>query len=153
MTDRTALPEIPLDRELRTSRVIPAPRDSVFQAFADPAKLARWWGPTGFTNTFHEFDLRPGGRWRLDMHGPNGANYANESVFMEVAVPERVALRHVSAPRFDMTITFEPQGEGTVVGWRQVFETPAECRRIASFAVDANEQNLDRLTSVVLEGR
>ena len=54
------------DRELVTSRVIAAPRSRVYAAFADPAQLARWWGPAGFTNSFETFDLRPGGSWRFD---------------------------------------------------------------------------------------
>lgn len=32
--------------------------------------LKNWWGPDGFTNTFHEFNLRPNGKWILTMHGP-----------------------------------------------------------------------------------
>ena len=139
------------DRELVTSRVINAPRERVFRAFADPAHLARWWGPTGFTNTFREFDLRPGGAWRFTMHGPDGANYPNESVFVEVTPPERVVFRHVSGPQFEMTITFSAHGADTLVGWRQVFNSADECRRIARFAVAANEQNLDRLAVQVLE--
>jgi uncharacterized protein YndB with AHSA1/START domain len=151
MSDRPAArAESTADRELVTSRLIDAPRERVFSAFSDPAQLQHWWGPNGFTNTFHEFDLRPGGKWRFVMHGPDGANYPNESVFVEVAPAERVVFRHESGPRFEMTITFESQGAKTLVGWRQVFDTAAECRRVARFAVDANEQNLDRLTTYVL---
>ena len=62
----------------------------MFDAFADPNRLTRWWGPKGFTSTFHEFDLRPGGVWRFVLHGPNGADYQNESVFVEVVKPERI---------------------------------------------------------------
>ncbi len=133
------------DRELATSRVVPAPRERVFRALSDPARLARWWGPKGFTNTFHEFDLRPGGRWRFDMHGPDGARYPNESVFVEVAPPERVVIRHVSGPHFELTIALEERAGATTVDWRQRFDTADECRRIARFAVQANEENLDRL--------
>ncbi len=136
------------DRELVTSRVIDAPPERVFQAFSDPAHLARWWGPKGFTNTFHEFDLRPGGHWRFVMHGPDGGNYQNESVFVEV-VPHKVVFEHVSAPHFEMTITFEEQAGRTLVGWRQRFDSAAECQRIAKFAGEANEQNLDRLAAQV----
>jgi uncharacterized protein YndB with AHSA1/START domain len=131
------------DRELFTFRLIDAPRDRVFAAFSDPAHLAQWWGPKDFTNTFHEFDFRPGGRWRFVMHGPHG-DVANESTFVEVA-PERVVFRHESAPEFDMTITLDDQDGKTKVGWRQVFGTTAQRDRVAAFAVEANEQNLDRL--------
>jgi uncharacterized protein YndB with AHSA1/START domain len=138
------------DREFVHSRLIDAPRERVFKAFADPVHLARWWGPNGFTSTFHEFDLRPGGAWRFVMHGPDGANYPNESVFVEVVTPERIVFEHMSDHHFQMTITFAAQGPKTVVGWRQVFDTAAERQRIAKFVIEANEQNLDRLAAEVL---
>ncbi len=47
----------------QTSREIPAPIDEVFAAIATPARLARWWGPAGFTNTFHVCEVKKGGRW------------------------------------------------------------------------------------------
>jgi uncharacterized protein YndB with AHSA1/START domain len=132
-------------RELATTRVLNSRRELVFWAFSDPLHLAKWWGPKGFTNTFHEFDLRPGGVWRFTMHGPDGVNYPNESVFVEVAKPERIVIRHVSGPRFEMTITLTGQEGKTEIGWRMLFETSAECERVKKFAVEANEQNLDRL--------
>ncbi len=135
------------DRDLVTSRVINASPERVYRAFADPAQLARWWGPNGITNTFVEFDLRPGGKWRLSMHGPDGADYPNESRFAEVMTNERVVLDHLSAPRFRLTISFAPHGKGTLVGWCQSFETADVCRRVARYAVDGNEQNLDRLAA------
>lgn len=136
------------DREIVTSRVIDAPRERIFQAFSDPSRLAQWWGPKGFTNTFQEFDFRPGGTWRFVMHGPDGGNYPNETVF-EVIEPERVVLRHASAPHFELTITFSEEDGKTRVGWRQLFNSAEERERIARFAVEANEQNLDRLEAVL----
>src|SRR4051794_31064000 len=90
-----SLTENPSDREIVSTRTFAAPRQRVFEAFADPQQLARWWGPKGFTNTIQELDLRPGGVWRLTMHGPNGANYANESRFTEVVRPERIVFQHL----------------------------------------------------------
>jgi len=152
MSEKPAAPaESAADREFVTSRLIDAPRERVFRAFSDPVHLAQWWGPTGFSSTFHEFDLRPGGAWRFVMHGPDGRNYRNDSVFLEVVPPERIVFEHLSGHHFLMTITFAAQGDSTLVGWRQVFDTAAECRRIASVVVPANEQNLDRLAAQVLK--
>jgi uncharacterized protein YndB with AHSA1/START domain len=137
------------DRELVTSRTINAPRDHVFQAFMDPTQLARWWGPRGFTNTFEEYEPRAGGRWRFVMHGPDGKDYPNESIFVDITPPHRVILRHVSSPHFELTITLEDVHEKTKVTWRQRFETAAERQRVAKFAVQANEENLDRLENLV----
>lgn len=50
-----------------------------------------------------------------------------------------------------MTITFEEHEGKTRVGWRQVFNTAADCRRVARVAVSANEQNLDHLAKQVGE--
>src|SRR5580765_2529795 len=100
-------------RELTTTRVLDAPRERVFRAFSEAEHLAQWWGPQGFTNTFHEFDLRAGASWRYVMHGPNGADYPNESVGVEVVKPERIVLEHVSGPRFRLTITLTAEAGRT----------------------------------------
>jgi uncharacterized protein YndB with AHSA1/START domain len=137
----------PSDREIVSTRWLDAPRERVFAAFTDPSRLARWWGPKGFTNTFQEFDPRPGGTWRYLMHGPDGVDHANESVFVEVA-PGRIVLQHVSAPhRFELTVELEEQRGGTWITWRMRHETPEDCARVRPFVVEANEQNFDRLAA------
>ena len=142
------------DREFVHSRLIDAPRERVFRAFADPKHLARWWGPNGFTSTFETFEFRPGGAWRFVMHGPDGTDYPNESVFLEVVAPERIVFEHLSeGHHFVMTITLAARGNQTLVGWRQVFDTAAHKERIASVVSEANEQNLTRLADEVLNVR
>ena len=133
------------DDELAATRLLDAPRERVFRAFSVAEHLAQWWGPNGFTNTFHEFDLRTGATWRYTMHGPNGADFLNESAFVEVLAPQRIVIEHVSAPRFQLAITLVPEAGKTRLTWRQRFPSAAECDKIRALAVPANEQNLDRL--------
>lgn len=137
----------PADREIVSSRVFDAPRELVFRAWAEPEHLAKWWGPKGFTNTFHEFDFRPGGVWRFVMHGPDGANYPNQNVFLEIVRPERIVIDHVSPPRFRIEAAFEDEDGKTRLTFRMVFESAAECDKIKKIAVDGNEQNFDRLAA------
>lgn len=138
------------DREFVHARQIDAPPEHVFRAFAEPERLARWWGPEGFTSTFETFDLRPGGTWRFVMHGPDGTDYPNEHVFRELAPPNRVVVEHVSEDHhFFLTITFEAKGRQTLVGWRQLFDSAEHKEKIAAFVHQANEQNLDRLQAEV----
>jgi uncharacterized protein YndB with AHSA1/START domain len=133
-------------REIVSSRTFAAPRERVFAAFVDPSRLARWWGPDGFTNTIHAFDPRPGGIWRSTMHAPDGAEYPNESVFVEVVRPERIVFRHLSAEHpYEMTITLDEQGDRTAMTWRMRHETAEACARVRPFVVAGNEQNFDRL--------
>ncbi|HKI05712.1 MAG TPA: SRPBCC family protein [Thermoanaerobaculia bacterium] len=134
----------------RTSREIPASPDQVFAAFSDPQRLARWWGPAGFTNTFNVCELKSGGRWSFVMHGPDGKNYPNESVFAEVEPPRKVVVQHASEPKYLLTITLAPSAGGTTVSWAQAFESAEMASRIERIVVPANEQNLDRLSSEVL---
>lgn len=138
----------PSDRDVVSTRTFDAPRERVFEAFSDPTRLARWWGPKGFTSTVHELDLRPGGTWRFTMRGPDGVLYPNESVFVEVVEPERIVFRHVSGEHpFEMTITLDEQGRGTRMTWRMRHATAAECAKVKPFVVEANEQNFDRLAA------
>jgi uncharacterized protein YndB with AHSA1/START domain len=134
----------------RTSRDIPASPEQVFAAFSDPQRLARWWGPAGFTNTFNVCEFEPGGRWSFVMHGPDGKNYPNESVFEEVEPPGKVVVRHVSRPRYRLVITLASSPGGTTVSWAQTFESAETARGLERIVVPANEQNLDRLSSEVL---
>lgn len=134
------------DREIVTTRVFDAPRELVFRAFSDPDHLVHWWGPKGFTNTVHEFDMRPGGFWRFVMHSPDGIDYKNESVFVEVVKPERIVFHHLKPiHEFQMTVIFAEQDGKTNLTWRMLFESVAECNKVKAFAVAANEQNFDRL--------
>jgi uncharacterized protein YndB with AHSA1/START domain len=134
----------------RTSREISATPDEVFAAISDPDRLARWWGPAGFTNTFSLCEFKVGGRWSFVMHGPNGANYPNENRFTEIVAPQKVVVQHLSAPKFHLTIALAPSATGTLLTWAQAFESDEVARRVESIVVPANEQNLDRLSAEVL---
>jgi uncharacterized protein YndB with AHSA1/START domain len=138
------------DREFIHSRLIDAPPERCFQAFADPARLARWWGPKGFTSSFETFEFRIGGAWRFVLHGPDGIEYPNENVIADIDPPGRIVVEHLSQPHhFFLTITFAPEGDKTRVGWRQVFDSAEESARVAGVVVPANEENLDRLAAEV----
>jgi uncharacterized protein YndB with AHSA1/START domain len=139
-----------MSRECFHERVIEASPEQAWAAFADPARLARWWGPEGFSSTFDTFDLRPGGRWVFTLHGPDGKDYPNENVFAEVAPPSRVVVEHLSdTHHFLLAITFTAEGGRTRVGWRQVFDTQEHRDQVAPVVRVANEQNLDRLAAEV----
>lgn len=136
-------------RDALTARLVDAPVTQVWHAFGDAERLARWWGPKGFRNTFHEFDFRPGGHWRFVMHGPDGTDHPNHSIFREVLEHERIVFTHESGHGFEMTLTFTAMGEKTLVGWRQCFDSAEHCAKVAPLVIPANEQNLDRLAEIV----
>jgi uncharacterized protein YndB with AHSA1/START domain len=133
------------DREIVTTRILNKPRGLVFKAWTSPEHLAKWWGPKDFRNTFHEFDLRPEGDWKFTMHGPNGQDFFNHSVFEEIVSPERLVFRHLTMHFFRVVTTFEDNNGKTKLTFRMVFDSKEECDKVKVYAVEANEQNIDRL--------
>ncbi|RAV19388.1 SRPBCC family protein [Paenibacillus contaminans] len=139
------------ENEIVSEREFDFPRELAFQAWTTPELLARWWGPKGFTNTFHECEIKPGGTWRLIMHGPDGTDYPNHSVFVEIVPLERVVLDHLSGHEFRITAVFEDLGGRTRVTFRQLFKDIAEFEKVKAFCSEANEQNLDRFGELLAE--
>lgn len=141
------------EHEIVTTRVLPFPRPHVFAAWTHPALHARWWGPAGFTNTFYNYDVRPGGHWRFTMHGPDGTNYENHSVFEHVEDGVRLVFRHLSQPVFTVVTTLADaaDGPGTRCEFRMLFEDAKVCAAVKSYAAGKNEENFDRLEAVLRE--
>lgn len=135
-----------------SQRIVNASITDVYTAFSDAAKLARWWGPKGFTNTIHEFELRAGGRWALTMHGPEKGNYENASVFTRVEPNSRICWTRQTQPLFDMEIIFEKiEEQKTKIAFRMVFPSAEACEKVRRFAEPANEENFDRLEEILLK--
>lgn len=139
------------ERQLVSTRVFDASRQEVFRAFREPEHLARWWGPKDFRSTIHSFDFRPGGRWELTLHGPDGTDYKNEYVAVEIAEPERIVISHPDpAHDFQLIVTLAEAGANkTQLTWRQVFYSREHFEQVRSFVAQANEQVLDRLEAEV----
>ncbi|HEY0272466.1 MAG TPA: SRPBCC family protein [Chitinophaga sp.] len=137
------------DRELLISRMLDAPVELVWEAWTHPAHIAQWWGPNGFTNTITTMDLRPGGEWELVMHGPDGTDYPNKSVFREIVPLQKIVYEHVSSPKFTATITFEAQGAKTLLQWHMLFETAEQFLQVVkTFKADEGlRQNIERLSA------
>jgi uncharacterized protein YndB with AHSA1/START domain len=134
-----------------SSRKFPYSPEDIFAAIENPALLAKWWGPDGFTNIFEVFEFRPGGRWKFVMHGPQGTHHPNENIFLEILRLEKVVIRHDCAPFFTLTIQLEQVPEGTLLDWQQDFDDSQIAHSIAHIIEPSNEQNLNRLENVLRE--
>lgn len=134
------------DRELRISRLLNAPIELVWEVFTTPEHIKNWWGPNGFTNTIHTMDVKPGGLWELVMHGPDGTDYKNKSVYKEIVKPTKIVFDHI-APNFTATILFESQGAKTFISWTMLFETKEQFEQVVKvFKADEGlKQNIVKL--------
>lgn len=145
-------------REIILSRLVRAPRNIVFQAWTNPDKLAEWWGPKGFTITIASFFMETGGEWKFVMHSPDGVDYRNRVVFIEVLEPERISFSQSSdtdsdPDQFNTTVTFEDQGDSTCIAMRLIFKTnEARDHVIRSYdGIEAAQQSLDRLEEILFK--
>jgi uncharacterized protein YndB with AHSA1/START domain len=134
------------DCEIVTTRTVNASINLAFKAWTDPNHLKNWWGPKGFTNTFNEFDLRPGGKWSFIMHGPDKGNYPNEVEFVKIDEPNLISWKRHSKPLFKILTTFEEiSSDKTKIVFKMIFDTAEESNKLRPFVVDKNEENFDRL--------
>ncbi len=135
------------DRELFISRKLNAPVDLVWEAWTHPEHIANWWGPDGFTTTITKMDVRPGGEWNLVMHGPDGTDYDNKSIFREIVPLKKIVYEHISYPWILATIEFEDQGEQTLTTWHMLFESAEEFLKVVkTYKADKGlEQNIGKL--------
>ena len=83
------------------------------------------------------------------MHGPNGANYPNESVFREIQPDTRIVIEHVVKPWFKLTVTLTARGDQTHLAWVQELESPEVAAKMRPLSGTANEQVLDRLQALL----
>jgi len=146
------------DREMIISRLVNAPRELVFKVWTDPKHIDKWWGPNGFTNTFLEMNVKPGGVARFIMHGPNGVDYPNRIIYTDVIKPEKIVYVHDSdidndPSRFETTITFESQGNKTLITLRAVFVTAEEYQKVVKEygAIEGGNQTLSRFEEFLME--
>lgn len=143
------------DREMVITRVIDAPRELVWRAWTEPEHLIQWWGPNGFTNTFHEIAIKPGGVWKFTMHGPDGTDFPNYIEFEELVKPERISFIHGASPNdanaFHSFITFDEEDGKTKVTLRAVFATKEERDTTVEKygAIEGGKQTLGRLAAHV----
>jgi len=87
---QVAVPADHSDREVSITRVFDAPRELVFQAWTDPAMLARWFAPHGCSIEFAQAEPRPGGRFHSCIRTPDGQECWCKGDYLEVTPPERL---------------------------------------------------------------
>lgn len=139
------------DREIRIERMLNAPIELVWEVWTNPDHIKNWWGPNGFTNTISKMDVKQEGEWNLVMHGPDGTDYKNKSVFKEIVKHKKIVYEHVSGPNYLATIEFEEQGDKTFLRWHMLFPTKeAFIQVVKTFKADQGlKQNIDKLTAYV----
>jgi uncharacterized protein YndB with AHSA1/START domain len=145
-------------------RIFAAPRDLVFKVWTNPRYVALWWGVDGATNPRCELDVRPGGKWRIDMRTASGVVYPNQGVFLEVVDNERLVYSDLPVPDspawggappgpLEHTVLFAdtPDG-GTRVSITVRADSAADCARLLKHGMrEGLGHGLARLARLLIE--
>ncbi|MGZ9583044.1 SRPBCC family protein [Paenibacillus marinisediminis] len=138
------------EREIEVIRVFDAPRDLVFDAWTKEEHLSKWWGPQDFMSTFKKFDMKPGGIWEFIMHGPDGVDFPNTNVIVEVVKPERIVFKHDVFPHYLATATFDDLDGKTKLTYSTIFDESADVfGEVRTYAVRGAEQSMERLAELL----
>ena len=120
MSSVAKLSEFPSDRELVLNRLLKAPREKLFRCWTEPTLLTQWFTPPPFQTTSAETDVRAGGASVIIMRGPDGTEYPNAGVYLEVVPNERLVFTDAftrawepsGKPFMTAILTFEDAGNG-----------------------------------------
>ncbi|WP_026870206.1 SRPBCC family protein [Inquilinus limosus] len=122
------------DRELVLTRLIDAPREKLFRAWTEPELMKQWFVPRPWTTPVIEVDLRPGGSNLIVMRSPEGNEFPNRGVYLEIIKNERLVFTDAytkawepsEKPFFTGIITFEDEGGKTRYTARALHWTVAD---------------------------
>jgi len=134
------------------TREMNVPADKVWDAWNRPDKIAKWWGPAGFTSTVNHLEVRDGGRFEVVMHGPNGVDYPNVYIFDHVEKPRQLVYTNTGSKEFGLApfqsvFDIEQIGDRTRVTLHARFSSEEDKRKhVEQFhAIEGAQQLLQRL--------
>lgn len=110
----------PADRELVVERVLNAPRAKLFRCWTEPALIVQWFTPPPWKTVKAVVDVRPGGSSCITMQSPEGQEFPNPGVYLEVVPNERLVFTDAytkawepsEKPFFTGILNFEDLGNG-----------------------------------------
>ena len=110
------------NNDLVLTRVMDVPREKLFRCWTEPELMKQWFAPRPWTTPQVEVDLRPGGNSLVVMRSPEGQDYPNPGVYLEVMKNEKIvftdaytkAWEPAAKPFFTAIVTFEDLGGGAI---------------------------------------
>ena len=146
--------------ELVLERVFDAPRERVFDAWADCDAVSKWWGPRTWPVAFCEMDFRVGGEWLYAMKGPDGTESWGKCVYREIDRPSRLVFDdmfsdkdggvNTDMPQMVMTVTFTDEGGKTKVNMHTKYPSAEAMKTLTEMGmIDGLTEAWDQLEELV----
>lgn len=140
------------DRSIKITKTLNLHIHQIWDLWTIPEHLEKWWGPNGFTATIHQFDLEVDGNWKMTLHGPDGTNFPNKSIFKAIIPLKKIVFEHFY-PHFMTTVIFKSLGEETNIDWTLLFNTVEMRDTIVKVhkADEGQKQNIEKLEKYIEE--
>ena len=106
--------DFPAKRELVLERIFDAPREKVYRAWTEPKLLKQWFAPKPWTTPGAALDVRPGGSSMIVMRDPDGKDYPNPGIYLEVVENEKLVFTDA------FTAAWEPSEKPFMTGHRHL---------------------------------
>lgn len=142
----------PSGRGQRTTLLLNAPLETVWDVWTQPEHIKHWWGPNGFTSTIEKMQVENGGDWIFTMHSPDGQAFPNRTTFREVLMHKKLVHEHFD-PNFMAVVDFESQAGKTLLTWYKLYETK-DLFDLVEIQYRANEgfkQTVERLKTYLFQ--
>ena len=108
-----------MSHELSIELILDAPADKLFRCYSEPALLQQWFAPKPWTIKSTDIDFRPGGKMSFVMASPEGEEFPNAGVYLEIVPNKKIVTTDAVTPDFEPSgpfmiaeITFEDLGGG-----------------------------------------
>jgi uncharacterized protein YndB with AHSA1/START domain len=136
----------------------------VWELWADPRQLERWWGPPTYPATFTRHDLSPGSRVEYHMTGPEGDQPRGYWDIVEVEAPRRLVFRdgfahddgspNTDLPQMEGRVTIEPLGDGrTQMRMQSVFGSQEAMEQTLAMGMEEGlTQAVGQIDAILAEG-
>ena len=106
-------------RDLILTRTIDAPREKVYRAWTDPALLKQWFAPLPWTTPSAELNVFPGGANVIVMRGPDGVEFPNRGIYLDVVPNQRLVFTDAYTSAWEPSRETVHDGDPDVRGRRQ----------------------------------
>ncbi|POX48275.1 polyketide cyclase [Streptomyces sp. Ru71] len=139
-----------------------APVERVWQLWADPRQLERWWGPPTYPATVEEHDLTPGGNVTYFMTGPEGDKYRGWWRVTTVTPPGLLEFTDgfsdqdgnpaADMPTMAVRVRLTEQADGTRMEMRSTFDSREQMEQLMKMGMEEGLQEAVGQIDAILAG-
>ncbi|MEU7813506.1 SRPBCC domain-containing protein [Pseudonocardia sp. NPDC049154] len=152
----------PKDLTLTFVAEFDAPVERVWEVWADPRRLERWWGPPTWPATFVEHQFVVGGRSRYYMTGPEGEKAGGWWVITAIDAPHRLEFDdgfagddgepNTAMPTTHAVVTLEATGSGTRMTTVSTFTSLEDLEKLTAMGMEEGMREAMGQIDAVLAG-